>query len=75
MPTKYANSYATEDIRYITVMTPLGFVNQENQTRCYLIATIHFLYCHVLFRILILNIDWNNMMNSLDKNGDQFSSH
>ena len=29
-----------EEIRYIAVRSPLGFINQENETRCYFNATI-----------------------------------
>ena len=57
MPSESLNSFLLEDIVFITVQSPPGFISRENETRCYLNATIYLLYFTVLFRQLILNID------------------
>ena len=54
-------------------MTPTGFINLKK--RCYSNATIQILYFNFIFIRFILNIDCNNMRNSLDKNDNQFASH
>ena len=66
MPLESLNYSFLEEIVYITVRSPAGFINQENETRCYLNATIQLLYCKVLFRPFILNIDCYTMMIGLD---------
>ena len=56
------NSYKysiPEYIRYIAVIILPGFINQENKTRFYFNSTIQLLYCNVIFRPLILNIDFD----------------
>ena len=64
-----------EDCRYTAVRSLPGFINQENETRYYFNATIKLLYCNVIFRQLILNIDWYTMIISLDKNNKTFPHH
>ena len=44
MPTEFLNSSVPEDGIYTTVIAPPGFVNQENETRCYFNAIIQLLY-------------------------------
>ena len=56
-------------------MTPPSFINKKNQTLRYFNANIKILYCNIIFRLLILNIDCNNMMNFLDRKNDKFASH
>ena len=67
MPSKYLNSSFLEESWFITVRSPPGFINQENETRCYLNATIQLLYCNALFILLVLNIDCYTMINGMDK--------
>ena len=62
MPRESFNYSFTEESLYITVLSPLGFITIENETRCYLNATIQLLYYNVLFRQLIINIDCYTMM-------------
>ena len=44
MPLESLNSSFLEESLFITVPSPPGFINQENETRCYLNATIQMLY-------------------------------
>ena len=66
MPLESLNSYFLEENWYINVRSPPGFINQENETIYYFNATIQLLYCNVLFRELIPNIDCYTTMISLD---------
>ena len=67
MPLESLNYYFLEESLYITFRPPPGFIHRENETRRYLNTTIHRLYCNVIFRKLILNIDCYTMMIGLDK--------
>ena len=67
MPSISLNSLFLEDILFVTVCSPPGFINQENETRCYLNATLQLLYFNVIFRQLVLNIDCYTMLNGLGK--------
>ena len=66
MPLESLNYYFLDKILYITVRSPAGFINRENETICYLNATIQLLYCNVLFGQFILNIDYYTKMIGLD---------
>ena len=66
MPTESLNSPLLEEILFITVLSQPGFINQENETRSYLNATIKMSYFNVILRQLILNIDCYTMMIHLD---------
>ena len=66
MPSESLNYSLLEEILFIAVWSPPVFINQENETRCYLNSTINLLYFNVIFRHLILNIYCYNMMIGLD---------
>ena len=67
MPSISLNSLFIEESLFVTVQSTLGFINRENETRCYLNATLQLLYFNVLFRQLVLNIDCYTMLNDNDK--------
>ena len=75
MYTESYNISFIERSRYITVRSPSGFINHENETRCYINATIQLLYCKIIFRQLILNLDCYTVMYSLDRKSKQFYHH
>ena len=50
IPSQSLNSSFLEESLFITVRSSPGFINQENETRCYLNATLQLLYLNVLFR-------------------------
>ena len=66
MPSESLYYSLLEESLFITVQSPPGFINLENETRCYLNATIQMLYVNVIFRQLILIIDCYTMMIGLD---------
>ena len=59
MPSQMINYSFIEDILFVTVRSPQGFIIQKKETRYYLNATLQLLYFNVLFRTLILTIDWS----------------
>ena len=75
MPTESHNSSVPEESRYIEFITPLGFINQENETGCHFNSTNQLLYYNVLFRQLILNINCDTIMTCLDKSNKTFAYH
>ena len=68
MPSQLLNSSFIEDILFVTVRSPQGFIIRENETGYYLNATLQILYFDVLFRKLILTVDCYTMMNGQEKN-------
>ena len=66
LPLESLNSSFLEEILYITVRSPAGFINRENETICYLNTTIQLLYCNVPFGKNLLNIYCYTMMIGLD---------
>ena len=75
MTSESLNYFFPGESWYITVRPPTGFINQENETRCYFNRTIQILYYNVLFRQLILNIGCYTTMISLDKKNEPFVHH
>ena len=68
IPSESLYSSLLEESLFITFWSPPGFINRENETRCYLNATIQLLYFNVIFRQFILNINVYTTMIGLDKN-------
>ena len=54
-----------EEKPFVTVLSPPGFVNPENETRCYLNSTFQHLYYNVLFRDLVFKINCYTILNDL----------
>ena len=65
MPAQSLISSFLEESLFVTVQSSPGFINQNNVTRCCLNATLQLLYFNVIFRQLILNIDYYIMMIGL----------
>ena len=63
MPSLSLNYYFLEESLFATFRSPPGFINRENETRCYLNATMQLLYFNAIFIQLVLNIDCYTMMN------------
>ena len=68
MPNESLNSFFPGYSRYIAIISPPGFINQENKIKCYFNATIKLLNCNFICGKLILSIDCYTMMIILDKN-------
>ena len=73
MPLESLNYLFLEESLYITVWSPPGFINRNNETRCHLNATIQMSYCNFIFRLIIINIDSYTMMIDLDYRTNIFS--
>ena len=67
IPSISLNSLFLEESFFVTVGSPPGFINQGNETRCYLNARLQLLYFNVIFRKLVINIDCYTMVNGLRK--------
>ena len=63
MPSLSLDSLFLEESFLVNVWSPLGFINREDETRCYLNATLQLLYLNVLFRKLVPNIYYYTMLN------------
>ena len=64
-----------EKARFISSMTPTGFKNDQEKSRCYVNSTFQVLFFNVFFRSLIMNIDCDMMLRNLDKSSDDYNSH
>ena len=53
----FVNPLFIEESLFVTVRSPPGFINRENETRCYLNSTFQLLYFNVLFRELVFKIN------------------
>ena len=67
MPSISLNYLLIEESLFVTVWSPPGFINRENETRFYLNATFQLLYFNVIFRQLVLKINCYTMLNGLRK--------
>ena len=65
MPSLSLEPLLIEENPFVTVRSPPGFVNQENETRCYLNSTYQHLYFNVLFREMVFKINCYTMLNGL----------
>ena len=74
MPSLSLEPLLIEENPFVTVQSPPGFVNQENETRCYLNSTFHHLYYNVLFRDMVFKPNCYTMLNGL-KTGSQYFVH
>ena len=72
MPSLSLNSLLIEESLFVTVQSPPGFINRENETICYLNATFQLLYFNVLFRELVPKIDCYTMLNGLKRKSQYF---
>ena len=50
-------SNINEEPRYISSMTPTGFMNGQDESRCYVNSLFQVLFFNIFFRTLIMNID------------------
>ena len=72
MPSLSLEPLLIEENPFVTVRSPPGFVNQENETRCYLNSTFQHLYFNVLFRELVFKINCYTMLNGLKRESQHF---
>ena len=68
-------SNVPEERRYIPSMTPTGFINGQYESRCYVNSSFQLLYFNVFFRQLIMNIDCEKIIESLDNSKDYYRGY
>ena len=73
-PIKQEEYNIPEEPRYILWMTPTGFINGQDESRCYVNFSFQVLFFDILFRQLIMNFDCEKMLNNLDDSEDDFRS-
>ena len=64
-----------EEKPFVTFRSPPGFVNPENETRCYLNSTFQHLYYNVIFRELVFKINCYTMLDDLVSGSQYFVHH
>ena len=72
MPSLSLNPLPIEESLFVTVWSPPGFINRENETRCCLNSTFQLLYFNVIFRELVFKINYYTMMNDLKRESQDF---
>ena len=72
MPSLSFDPLLIEESSFVTVRSPPGFVNRENETRYYLNSTFQHLYLNVLFGELVFKIDRYTMLNGLKRESQHF---
>ena len=64
-----------EEERCISSMTPLGFRNGQDESRCYVNSSFQVLFFQYIFRTLIMNINCDRMLINLDNSKDDYNGH
>ena len=72
MPSLSLNSLLIEESLLVTVRSSPGFINRENETRCYLNSTFQLSYFNVLFRELVFKIGCYAILYGLKKESQIF---
>ena len=72
MPPLSLNPLLIEESLFVTVRSLPGFINQENETRCYLNSTFQLLYFNVIFRELVFKINFYTILNGLKRESQYF---
>ena len=65
MPSPSFKPLLIEESPFVTVQSPPGLVNLENETICYSNSTFQHLYYNVIFRELVFKINFHTMLNGL----------
>ena len=50
-----------EETRYISSITPIGFMNGQDESKCYVNSSFQVLFFNIFFRTLIMNIECENL--------------
>ena len=64
-----------EGPRYISSMTPTGFINGQDESICYVNSSFQVIFYNIFFRTLIMNIDCERMLKNLDNITDDYISY
>ena len=61
-----------EEEQFISSMTPIGFRNDQDESRYYVNSTFQVLFPIYIFRTLIMNIDCDKMFTNFDNSTDDY---
>ena len=64
-----------EEERFISSITPIGFRNGQDESRCYVNSSFQVLFLNIHLRTLIMNIDCDIMFKNLDNSTYDYNSH
>ena len=64
-----------EEEHFISSMTPIGFRNGQDESRCYVNLSFQVLFFNIFFRTLIMNIDCERILTNLDNSTDDYNGH
>ena len=64
-----------EEERFISSMTPIGFRNGQDESRCYVNSSFQVLFFNIFFRTLIMNIDCERLLTNLDNSTDDYNGN
>ena len=64
-----------EEEQFISSMTPIGFRNDQDESRCYFNSTFQVIFFNIYFRTLIMNIDCDRMLTNIDNSTDDYNGH
>ena len=64
-----------EETCYISSITPTGFINGQDESRCYVNSSFQVLFFNIYFIKLIMNIDCGYLMKSLDNREDDYRGY
>ena len=68
-------SNVTEEARFISSITPIGFKNDQDESRCYVNSTFQVLFFNIFFRTLIMNIYCDIMLKNIGNSIDDYNDH
>ena len=64
-----------EEERFISSMTPIGFRNGQDESRCYVNLSFQVLFFNIFSRTLIMNIDCDRMLTNLENRTKDYNGH
>ena len=64
-----------EEERFISSMTPIGFRNGQDESRCYVNFSLQVIFLNIFFRILIMNINCERILTNLDNSTYDYNGH
>ena len=56
-------------------MTPIGFRNVQDESRCYVNSSFQVIFFNIFFRTLIMNINCEIMLTNMDNSTDDYNGH
>ena len=56
-------------------MTPTGFMNGQDESRCYANSSFQVLFKNIFFRMLIMNIDYGKVIEHMENSEDDYRGY